>query len=115
MAPKMEKIEKDVFRFIPGHENSYRRLTARECARLQTFPDDYYFESTSGKPSRTDAFKQIGNAVPIGLAKAIGEAVISVANGDSVVQIKRFRGTGIHNRIKSAIEFGTYSGTVANM
>ncbi len=52
-----------------------RSLTPREAARLQSFPDDYYFESTSGRPSRTAAFKQIGNAVPVLLAQRIAEAL----------------------------------------
>lgn len=52
-----------------------RSLTPREAARLQTFPDDYYFESESGKPYRTPAFRQIGNAVPVILAQKIAETL----------------------------------------
>lgn len=53
-----------------------RSLTPREAARVQTFPDNYYFESSSGKPSRTLAYKQIGNAVPVRLAYCIAEALM---------------------------------------
>lgn len=70
-APKMEKVETDKFQFVPGQEHLYRRLTVRECARLQGFPDDfifYYFKVDDG-------YKMIGNAVPVPLAKAIANFV----------------------------------------
>ena len=53
-----------------------RSLTPREAARIQTFPDNYYFESGSGKPSRTLAYKQIGNAVPVCLAHSVAKALL---------------------------------------
>ena len=55
-----------------------RSLTPREAARIQTFPDNYYFESASGKPSRTLAYKQIGNAVPVRLANCIATALMEL-------------------------------------
>ena len=62
-----------------------RSLTPREAARIQTFPDNYYFESTSGKPSRTLAYKQIGNAVPVLLAYKIAEALYNAFIPDPAI------------------------------
>lgn len=53
----------------PTIENS-RSITVREAARIQSFPDDYFFEG-----SRTSAFMQIGNAVPVMLAYNIAMAL----------------------------------------
>lgn len=87
------------------HPKKNRPLSIHEYARIQQFPDDWIFEGTTAAK-----YKQIGNAVPIGLAEAIGEAVIATANKNAFIETRRFRGTGIHNRIKNAIELGTYSG-----
>lgn len=87
------------------HPIKDRPLSVHEYARIQQFPEDWKFAGTTA-----EKYKQIGNAVPVGLAKAIGEAVIAVADKNAVVETKRFRGTGIHNRIKNALELGAYSG-----
>ncbi len=87
------------------HPIKDRPLSIHEYARLQQFPEDWIFVGTTAAK-----YKQIGNAVPVGLAKAIGKAVISVADKNAIVDTKRFRGTGIHSRIKNALELGAYSG-----
>lgn len=65
--------------FIHPHLN--RNFTAREGARLQSFPDDFVFEGMRTKMSwekGLSQYQQIGNAVPVLLAKAIGESVLYV-------------------------------------
>jgi DNA (cytosine-5)-methyltransferase 1 len=51
-------------------------------------------------------YRQIGNAVPVGLALALGNAVLSVADQSAEIHTKRFRGTDIHQKLKQAIEIG---------
>lgn len=80
-APKMKFIEQNKREFVKGNEHLYRRMTIREIARIQGFPDDFRFiyEYTD------DAYKMIGNAVPVNLAYEIAMAIKKVlTQGDKL-------------------------------
>lgn len=72
-APKMVKVDKNDCRFVKGKEHLYRRMTIREIARIQGFPDSFKFiyQNTN------DAYKMIGNAVPVNLAYEVACAIKS--------------------------------------
>lgn len=68
------------------HPYLNRNFTAREGARLQSFPDDFIFEGMRTKMSwekGLSQYQQIGNAVPVLMAKAIGECVINILNSEN--------------------------------
>jgi DNA (cytosine-5)-methyltransferase 1 len=62
-------IAKDGYWYI--HPRQHRTLSVREAARVQTFPDDFRFAGT-----QTHRYKQIGNAVPVRLGRAVGGAIL---------------------------------------
>ena len=72
-APKMKFIDQNKREFIKGKEHLYRRFSVRECARIQTFPDSFkfYYKDVA------DGYKMIGNAVPVHLANAMANAILS--------------------------------------
>ena len=70
-APKMIKVGKNDCRFVEGKEHLYRRMTVREIARIQGFPDDFEFIYDNV----INAYKMIGNAVPVNLAYEIAIAI----------------------------------------
>ena len=54
------------------HPDETRPFTVREYARIQSFPDDWAFEGTL-----SEQYKQIGNAVPVEMARRVGEKVVN--------------------------------------
>lgn len=70
-APKMIFIEQNKREFVKSKEHLYRRMTIREIARIQGFPDDFKFIYNY----TDDAYKMIGNAVPVNLAYEVAVAI----------------------------------------
>ena len=70
-APKMNFVEKNRFEFAKNKEYLYRRLSVRECARVQGFDDkfEFIYENIN------DGYKMVGNAVPINLAFIIAKEI----------------------------------------
>lgn len=87
----MKKIDKDKWKFV-GTFN--RRLSVRECARIQTFPDWFQFSDDDkknvAKNNRlNEQYKQIGNAVPVYLAEKISRPIIEFFNQHPEVLISQ--------------------------
>jgi DNA (cytosine-5)-methyltransferase 1 len=68
----MAKVEKDKRIFIEGKEHLYRRLSVRECAKIQSFPDDFIFHYKKV----ADGYKMVGNAVPVDLSYAVAKQIM---------------------------------------
>lgn len=79
------------------HPLELRPLSVRESARIQTFPDDWYFSG-----SVTSKYRQIGNAVPVLLSKAIGDYIYNLIQGNKpqgkemIEQLSLFSLSGLH-------------------
>jgi DNA (cytosine-5)-methyltransferase 1 len=70
-APKMKFIAQNERIFVPGKEHLYRRLSVRECARIQTFPDNFLFKYENV----ADGYKMVGNAVPVEFARQLADVI----------------------------------------
>ena len=73
-APKMVKVAQNDCRFVEGKEHLYRRMTIREVARVQGFPDDFKIVV-----SDCQTRKQAGNAIPVDMVKMVIERFIPMA------------------------------------
>ena len=100
-APKMKFVEENKRVFVKGKEDLYRRLSVRECARIQTFPDDFIFYYNDV----ADGYKMIGNAVPVKFAEALASKImtdIKTAIGEKCqTNLARKTRSAIMSRIKS--------------
>lgn len=70
-APKMVKTGPNSQIFAPGYEHLYRRMSVREVARVQTFPDDFIFHYKDVNIG----YKMVGNAVPVNLAYHVAMSI----------------------------------------
>ena len=71
-APKMNKLDENEQIFIKGKEHLYRRLSVREVARIQTFPDSFEFVYNN----ITNGYKMVGNAVPVKFAELLASKIM---------------------------------------
>lgn len=75
-SPKMMYFGHENWNFQKDKMSEYRRFSVRECARIQTFPDNFIFEYNDIK----DAYKMIGNAVPPRLGNEIAKSILNALN-----------------------------------
>lgn len=104
-APKMIYNSASSRTFAKGYEQLYRRLSVRECARIQTFPDSFKIRYSRIE----DGYKMIGNAVPPRLAYNIAKEIANVFSKEDKVDIlntnnrnSKFEGTSIKCLLKQA-------------
>ena len=87
-ARRMIWIGKDKWKFDQDSPKPYRRLSVRECARIQTFPDDFVFKYEH----IANGYKMVGNAVPVNLAKILASKIL--------IDIKQYLDSGICTKLR---------------
>ncbi|MEA3523254.1 MAG: DNA cytosine methyltransferase [Campylobacterota bacterium] len=105
-APKMQFVEQNKRIFVPTKENLYRRLSIRECARIQTFPDShkfYYKNLTAG-------YKMVGNAVPPNLSYFLAKSIYEQLTDVYPKKVSLLKDTPILN---ANIEHESYNSSVS--
>jgi DNA (cytosine-5)-methyltransferase 1 len=80
-ASKIVWLETDKWIFDPKSPKLYRRLSVRECARIQTFPDNFIFKYRH----IADGYKMVGNAVPVNFARILANKIL-----EDVQQYQKF-------------------------
>lgn len=81
-----------------GHPFQHRPLSVREYARIQQFPDDWNIEG-----SLYAQYRQIGNAVPVGLGKAIGEVLFSLSQNNHFIHTRRIKSNPILKKLDETL------------
>lgn len=102
-SPKMMFYGHENWNFQKERLNEYRRLSVRECARIQSFPDNYIFEYENIK----DGYNMIGNAVPPRLGKEIANSILNALNQKEADTIAK---TYTEEQTPTTILVGYYKG-----
>lgn len=82
-SPKMMFLGHEKWTFQKDMMNEYRRLSVRECARIQTFPDNFIFENDNIKAT----YKMIGNAVPPRLGMVLAQSILTALAKETAKEI----------------------------
>lgn len=82
-SPKMIFYGHEKWSFQKDKYSDYRRLSVRECARIQTFPDNFIFESDNIRAT----YRMIGNAVPPRLGKVLAQSIIAALSKETTKQV----------------------------
>lgn len=105
-SPKMMYCGYENWNFQRDKLGKYRRLSVRECARIQTFPDNFIFEYENVK----DAYGMIGNAVPPRLGYEIAKSIFNALDGiEQICTVNHNQHNNINNE---TVLVGYYKGDI---